>query len=141
MPSVRPVSLMLDRVSAMASSITCDRFSVRIWTSRFFTKSRIRCTISRVRFVWSAMRSSAASDPLSISRRDEPTTGIDVVADRSEWLIDLVDERGHHLAEFIQALNMGEFRLQFLNALVTRVTASQISQVSLMRRRSCRSHL
>jgi hypothetical protein len=31
------------------------------------------------------------------------------------------------LAEFIEALNVGELRLQFLNALVTRVTTSQIS--------------
>ena len=50
-------------------------------------------------------------NPLSVSGRDETTTGIDVVADRSEGLIDLVDKRGHHLAEFGQALHMSEFRL------------------------------
>jgi len=40
-------------------------------------------------------------DSLMISGRGKPTTGIDVVAYRSEWLIYLVDERGHHLAEFV----------------------------------------
>ena len=34
-----------------------------------------------------------------------------IAADRCEWLVDLVDERRHHLAEFIEALNVGEFRL------------------------------
>ena len=77
-----------------------------------------------VRLVCNALQCSL--NPLSISCRDEPATGIDVVADRSERLVDLMDERGHDLAEFGQALHMSEFRLQLLNALVTSVTASQI---------------
>jgi hypothetical protein len=40
-----------------------------------------------------------------------PAAGIDVIAYRGEGLIDLVDKRGYHLAEFGQALHMNEFRL------------------------------
>ena len=50
-------------------------------------------------------------NPLLISGLDEATTGIHVIAYRGEWLIDLVDERGHHVSEFIQALNVGKLRL------------------------------
>ena len=65
-------------------------------------------------------------NPLLISGLDEATTGVDVVAYRREWLVDLVNERGHHLSEFIQALNVGKLRLQLLNSLVTDVPTGQI---------------
>ena len=108
--SVRLASLTLERVSATASSITCDRFSARISTSRS-SRNRVSVPLSprSLRLVRDALESGL--NPLLISGRDDPTTGIDVVTDRSEGLIDLMNERGHHLTEFIQALNVSEFRL------------------------------
>ena len=67
-------------------------------------------------------------NPLLISGLEEATTGVDVVAYRRERLVDLVNERGYHLSEFIQALNVCKLCLQLLDSLVTDVPVSQIPQ-------------
>ena len=68
-------------------------------------------------------------NPLLISGLDKAATGTHVIAYRGEWLIDFVDERGHYLSEFTQALNVGKLCLQLLYSLVTDVPASQIPQI------------